>query len=81
MAQAKSAKIQTDRLVAEALRKELSLEKDLDTLRNQAAQFPEVRAQLAEAKAEVDRLKGQEVELEKVRRQLAEMEDYKAQLA
>lgn len=55
--------------------------RDLKTFRNEAAQFPEVRAQPVEAKSEVERLKRQEVELEKVRNQLAEIDDYKAQLA
>lgn len=62
------------------LRKEQTIGKDLETFRNQAAQFPEVQAQLVKAKAEVEGLKGHEVELEKVRKKLAEMEDYKAQL-
>lgn len=52
--------------------------KELETLRNQATQFPEMQSQLEEAKAEMAWLKAQEVELEKVRKQLAEMEDYKA---
>lgn len=37
----RSAKIQADKLLVESIRKELSLGKNLDTLRNQVAQFPD----------------------------------------
>lgn len=67
MLKARLAKIQADNLLVESLPKELTLEKDLDTLHNQTAEFFEVLAQLAETKAEVERLKEQEVELEKVK--------------
>lgn len=69
--QLRTGKSQVDRLLSEVLRKEHTIGKELETLRNQAAQFPEMQSQLEVAKAEVIRLKALEVELEKTRKQLA----------
>lgn len=51
------AKIKSDRLLAKSLRKEMTIGRDLEMLCNQMAEFSEVKAQLTEVKAEVERLK------------------------
>lgn len=58
---ARETKIQAEKLVVESLQKEITLGKDLETLCNKTFKFSEVRAQLAEVKGEVERLRGQEV--------------------
>lgn len=69
-AEAQSAKDKSDKLVTDALRKELTLERELETLRGQTAEMIELKSQLLEARCtnqnlqtEVDRLKTQVADL------------------
>lgn len=57
----RETKILAEKLVVESLQKEITMGKDLETLCNKTIEFSEVRAQLEEVKAEVERLRGKEV--------------------
>lgn len=69
--QLRIGKGQVDKLLGEVLWREQNTGKELGMLCGQGSQFPEVQIRLAEAEAEVSRLKAQEGELERVKKQLA----------
>lgn len=65
----RTAKVKTDNVQAESLRREINLGKEVETLRSQMSELPEVKMQLVEAKSanallqtEVEQLKAQLVE-------------------
>lgn len=73
-------KSRVDQLIGEALRREQNMNRELDTLREQAGRVLEYEGQLVEAGIEIEQLRAQGSELEEERKQVAGMEALKTRL-